>query len=157
MRIENQLVRPDAICMVPEIHFTSELMAKATDIVFTAMPQYDQGNEHMEFLSAEDIAVNVHRTSLVDLLNSMTTDIQKTESGDLLIRGSRPGDVIYFVDGVKMNGLANVPGTSIGGVAVYTGGVPAKYGDTTGGVIIMETKSYFDLYRAWKMATSAMN
>jgi len=50
--------------------------------------------------------------------------------------------------------LVNIPGTSIGGVSVYAGGVPAKYGDTTGGVIIMETKSYFDLYRAWKISMS---
>jgi outer membrane receptor protein involved in Fe transport len=47
-----------------------------------------------------------------------------------------------------------VPGSSIGGVTVYTGGIPAKYGDTTGGVIILETKSYFDLYREWKIAMS---
>jgi len=31
----------------------------------------------------------------------------------------------------------------------YTGGIPAKYGDTTGGVVILETLSYFDLYNAW--------
>jgi hypothetical protein len=29
---------------------------------------------------------------------------------------------------------------------VYTGGVPAKYGDTTGGVIVVETKSYLEEY-----------
>jgi hypothetical protein len=30
---------------------------------------------------------------------------------------------------------------------VYAGGIPAKYGDAMGGVIVLETKSYFDLYR----------
>jgi hypothetical protein len=33
---------------------------------------------------------------------------------------------------------------------LYTGGLPAKYGDTLGGVVVMESKSYFDLYRAWQ-------
>jgi hypothetical protein len=33
---------------------------------------------------------------------------------------------------------------------VYTGGLPAKYGDTLGGVVVMETKGYFDLYRQWE-------
>jgi hypothetical protein len=27
---------------------------------------------------------------------------------------------------------------------VYSGGIPAKYGDCSGGVIVIETKSYFD-------------
>jgi len=30
--------------------------------------------------------------------------------------------------------------------------VPAKYGDVTGGVIVIETKNYFDLYNAAKNA-----
>jgi outer membrane receptor protein involved in Fe transport len=31
-------------------------------------------------------------------------------------------------------------------VSIYTGGLPAKYGDTTGGVVAVETKTYFDFY-----------
>ena len=46
--------------------------------------------------------------------------------------------------------MTSVPGVSIGALEAYTGGIPAKYGDTTGGVIVLETKSYFDLYNAWK-------
>jgi len=34
-------------------------------------------------------------------------------------------------------------------VAVYTGGVPAKYGDCTGGVVVIETKNYLSLYQEW--------
>jgi len=32
----------------------------------------------------------------------------------------------------------------IGNMTVYTGGVPAKYGDFTGGVVVIESKSYSD-------------
>jgi hypothetical protein len=31
-------------------------------------------------------------------------------------------------------------------MSIYTGGLPAKYGDTTGGVIVIETKSYLEDY-----------
>ena len=31
--------------------------------------------------------------------------------------------------------------------AAPTGGLPARYGDVTGGVVAIETKSYFDLYQ----------
>jgi outer membrane receptor protein involved in Fe transport len=54
----------------------------------------------------------------------------------------------YYVDGVKVTGTN--PGVSpdaISRVSVYTGGLPACYGDVTGGVVAIETKSYFDLYQ----------
>lgn len=155
--IQNQTVKPDGICVVSDVLFSPELTKAVVVVEHNIRPEeklIDIGNERMKFLSAEDISKSVNRTSLVDLVDNISTDIQRTAGGDLLIRGSRPGDIIYFVDGVKMDNLANIPGTSIGGVAVYAGGVPAKYGDTTGGVIIMETKSYFDLYRAWKISMS---
>jgi outer membrane receptor protein involved in Fe transport len=84
------------------------------------------------------------------MLANSNSEITKTENNQLIIRGSRAGDVIYYVDGVKMNTMQSIPGAAIGGMTVFTGGVPAKYGDTTGGVVVLETKSYFDLYYAWK-------
>lgn len=85
------------------------------------------------------------------LFASGNSDVVMIEGSDeMIIRGSRPGDVIYYVDGVKSSDLNGVPGVGIGSMMGYTGGIPAKYGDTTGGVVILETKSYFDLYYAWK-------
>ena len=85
------------------------------------------------------------------LFVAMNSDIIMPEgTSDMIIRGSRPGDVIFYVDGIKSNDLNGVPGVGIGSMMGYTGGIPAKYGDTTGGVVILETKSYFDLYYAWK-------
>ena len=43
--------------------------------------------------------------------------------------------------------LSGVPNEAINSFSVYTGGVPAKYGDVTGGIVAIETKSYFDLYQ----------
>lgn len=86
-----------------------------------------------------------------ELFAAFNSDIQIPEgTSDMIIRGSRPGDVIYYVDGVKSGDLNGVPGAGIASMTGYTGGIPAKYGDTTGGVVILETKSYFDLYYAWK-------
>ena len=84
------------------------------------------------------------------MLVAKSSEISMTQDNQLIIRGSRPGDVIYYVDGVKQSSMQGLPGVAIGGMQVFTGGIPAKYGDTTGGVVILETKSYFDLYYAWK-------
>jgi len=52
------------------------------------------------------------------------------------------------VDGVKLGArLSAVPNEAINSFSVYTGGVPAKYGDVTGGIVAIETKSYFDLWQ----------
>jgi len=83
------------------------------------------------------------------LVEGLSSEITRNEAGELYFRGSRSSNIVQFIDGVKQTGsLANIPGRAIGRVSVYTGGIPAKYGDTTGGVIVMETKSYFDLYYA---------
>ena len=85
-----------------------------------------------------------------ELFASFNSDIIIQEgSSDMIIRGSRPGDVVYYIDGVKVDDMNGIPGVGIGSMTGYTGGIPAKYGDTTGGVIVLETKSYFDLHYAW--------
>jgi len=101
-------------------------------------------------IGPQDLIHNINIQSPLDMLATSSSEITKTENNQLIIRGSRAGDVIYYVDGVKMNTMQGLPGAAIGGVTVFTGGVPAKYGDTTGGVVVLETKSYFDLYYAWK-------
>jgi hypothetical protein len=99
----------------------------------------------------EDIEHSPYIQSPTDLIVAVNSDVQMMEgTSDIIIRGSRPGDAIYYIDGIKMNSMSSVPGAAIGGLEAYTGGIPAKYGDTTGGVIVLETKSYFDLYAAWK-------
>ena len=80
------------------------------------------------------------------MLAYLSSSIYVTEGSKTInVRGSRGDDAIYIVDGIKMRGGdVSVPGGAIGSMTVYNGGVPAAYGDFTGGVIIIETKSYFD-------------
>ncbi|MCR9171052.1 MAG: von Willebrand factor type A domain-containing protein [bacterium] len=75
--------------------------------------------------------------------------VQFDEGGNLgpNIRGARSDGTIYFIDGVRVRSMPVIPKSSMNQVTVLTGGVPAKYGDFTGGVISVESKSYFDLYR----------
>lgn len=86
------------------------------------------------------------KRDLFGLLSVMSSDIQVSEERDeIYFRGSRDKEAIYIIDGMKMiNPSAMCPGMAIGSLSVYTGGVPAKYGDFTGGVIVIETMSYFD-------------
>jgi outer membrane cobalamin receptor len=84
----------------------------------------------------------------INKLAGATGSLQVSEDGnEVYFRGARNGDVIYLVDGVKIQGERPViPSAGIQSLSVYSGGLPAKYGDTMGGVIVVETKSYFDMY-----------
>ncbi|HMC97583.1 MAG TPA: hypothetical protein VKG92_08025, partial [Flavobacteriales bacterium] len=56
-------------------------------------------------------------------------------------------NTVSFIDGVKQSGsVPRVPPSAISSISVYTGGLPARYGDVTGGVIVIETKTYAEMY-----------
>lgn len=84
--------------------------------------------------------------NLKSIVASMDSGIKSSARGDeLYFRGSRSGSVVYFIDGVKVYGQGtSVPSSGISSVMVYTGGVPAKYGDSTGGYVVVNTKSYIE-------------
>lgn len=100
-------------------------------------------------LTGDEIAKSVAKFDPKGLIISMSSEVRLMEDGSLVFRGARKGDMIYMVDGIKANDVVNIPSSAIGNMMVYTGALPAKYGDTLGGVVVVETKSYFDLYRAW--------
>jgi len=143
-------VKPDAITDLGAIAL-NEKSTGLPPIIIVYKPKLIEKDVAKIEIKTEDIAHSPNIQNPKELFASMNSDIIIPEgSTEMIIRGSRPGDVIYYVDGVKSDDLNGVPGVGIGSMMGYTGGIPAKYGDTTGGVVILETKSYFDLYYAWK-------
>jgi hypothetical protein len=65
---------------------------------------------------------------------------QADEGGSLNVRGARSSSTDYYVDGQKVIGSPNLPEQSIEQVTTILGGVPAQYGDNTGGVIAITTR-----------------
>lgn len=63
-------------------------------------------------------------------------------SGSYSIRGSRTDNSLVLIDGVKVIGDAQLPYNSLESITVLTGGIPAQYGDATGGVVLISTKAY---------------
>jgi len=148
--MSNIEIKPESITMLGDVGLrVSSLMGKTFEFVYEP-PLVDSEPSKIQ-IGIGDIKHSGNIQNPKELFASMNSDIIIPEgSSEMIIRGSRPGDVIYYVDGVKSDDLNGVPGVGIGSMMGFTGGVPAKYGDTTGGVVILETKSYFDLYYAWK-------
>ncbi|WP_273444583.1 TonB-dependent receptor domain-containing protein [Neolewinella agarilytica] len=61
------------------------------------------------------------------------------EGGAINIRGSRSNATDYYVDGVRVSSTS-IPDSEIEQLQVITGGVEARYGDVTGGIISITTK-----------------
>ncbi|OFX62357.1 MAG: hypothetical protein A2046_03205 [Bacteroidetes bacterium GWA2_30_7] len=86
--------------------------------------------------------------SIPDMLRAISSDVQVSNNGkDVIFRGARSGTSAFFIDGVKSGDFsATLPSGVIKSFTIYSGGIPAKYGDITGGIVVVETKSYFDIF-----------
>lgn len=128
------------------VYLQGGIVGEIITVKYTA-PKIDINT--MTKISSDELKNNIDLRDPKTMITKKSSEVKMDENNNLIIRGSRPGDVVYFVDGIKQTDMQAVPGVAIGGMTLYTGGIPAKYGDTTGGVIILETKSYFDLYYQW--------
>lgn len=66
--------------------------------------------------------------------------------GGISVRGSREDGTFYYIDGIKVRGSSNLPKSAIEEVTVITGGLPANYGDATGGIISVTTRGPSSTY-----------
>lgn len=83
------------------------------------------------------------KNDVIAILIAVTPGVLATADGkDIYMRGSRRGTTAYYIDGNKILGSPDVPGLGISGMEILTGGVPAEYGDCTGGLVIITTKDY---------------
>lgn len=90
-------------------------------------------------VTKEDIE-NLPTRNVNSIASTSAGVYQSDEGGSINIKGSRSNATEYFIDGVRVRGSAAVPQQSIEQVTVLTGGLPAKYGDATGGVISITTR-----------------
>ena len=68
------------------------------------------------------------------------------DGGISSVRGARSGDTYYYIDGIKVRGTSSLPKSAIQEVSVMTGGLPANYGDATGGIISITTRGPSSFY-----------
>ncbi|HPN70275.1 MAG TPA: TonB-dependent receptor [Saprospiraceae bacterium] len=82
-------------------------------------------------------------------LNSIvatSAGVATQDGSDPSIRGSRSNETVYIIDGIRTFG--SVPQSEIDQLQIITGGIEAKYGDVTGGIISLTTKGPSDKFSA---------
>lgn len=148
--MEGVNVLPGRPTLIKDIRITdaSFLIGGETGAVVRARAEkklIDPMDPIMKPLDADDIENLAGNHNINDIVRTISPEIQIPDNGaGMIVRGSRSGSSQYVVDGVKGNDSPSFPAFAINSISVYTGGIPAQYGDVTGGLIIIETKSYFD-------------
>lgn len=152
LRYSNVQVNADRITHIPDVSLEIAIgMMKGIEILEYVEPIIikDGGGSYVAIRQEELKKMSVsHGGDIKRIAASLTSEIKTSPNGEeLYFRGSRSGSVIYMIDGVKIReNVPNIPSSGISRMAVYTGGLPAKYGDTTGGVIVIDTKNYLEDY-----------
>lgn len=146
--IKDVQVKPDKIARTGDLLASVEMLPPL-EIVSYKIKLIDPEDPSAQILDAKQIEQSARIRDPKGMLATMDSSIKLDDNGNLSFRGARQGNVVYIVDGIKTTNM-NLPGMAYESITAYTGGLPAKYGDSTGGVVIVESKSYFDYYRAWK-------
>lgn len=117
-----------------------ETVLGVVDIVEYKVPLIDkENNSTKNTISKEDIAVMATRN--VESIASTSAGVYQEDEGSALsIKGARADGTEYYIDGIRVRGSTNLPANAIEQLTVITGGVPAKYGDATGGIINVTTR-----------------
>ena len=143
-------VNPDKITFLDTIYLSdTSIMGKEFEVIAYTHKLIDPEDPSRTTLDENQIKTMAGARNQNTLL-TQASDGAITTSADgqeVYFRGSRDGSFITYFDGMKIEGKApSVPMAALKSYSVYTGGLPAKYGDTSGGVVVIETKSFFDLY-----------
>ncbi len=109
------------------------------EVTVTAPEELIETGKTSEIVTSEEIK-NLPYRNLSQIVGTTAGVFQQDGSGSFNVRGSRSSTNVVFIDGVKVRGDVNLPRDAILQTEVITGGVPAQYGDVTGGVISTTTK-----------------
>ncbi len=136
----NKITFLEDVIMVPDVVLLGEAI-----IVGFKYKMVDAEDPSIDRMKGNVIAKIPGAKNPASLATAYRSDII-IQDKQMIVRGSRPGSSSVYIDGMKVaDEMTSLPSLCIGSLEIYTGGIPAKYGDVTGGVIMMNTKSYFDI------------
>ncbi len=89
-------------------------------------------------VTSEEIAKMPNKN--VTAIATTVGGVYTADGGEMNIRGQRSSGTVTYIDGIRVTGSTALPESAIDQVSVILGGVPAQYGDATGGIVSVTTK-----------------
>ncbi len=145
------LVKTNEITILPDLKMQSGMEFDPVVISTYAEELITPDDPGKMSISGVDLEQRADVRDMQSLIVNLIPGVTRSNGPELQLhfRGARPQNFATFVDGIRIGGgvIPSIPSNAINNLTVYTGGIPASYGDVTGGVVIIETKGYFDFYR----------
>ena len=137
-RVEGVLVSADKEVTL-DMTMSPGVDLEAVVVTGYAIPLVEQDNTTQgASLTSKDIA-NLPSKNINGIISQVAGAGSADEGDAISIRGSRSDGTYYYIDGIRVSGNL-IPQSEIEQLQVITGGIGAKYGDVTGGVISITTK-----------------
>ncbi len=140
IRKEGVVVNSDRLTILPLELGASDEMLDVVEVTYYEVPLIDiDGGASGATVTRDDISKMPTR-SATGIAATVGGVYNAEGSSGLSIRGARSDATYYYIDGIKVRGSSSLPKSAIQEVSVITGGVPANYGDLTGGIISITTR-----------------
>ena len=114
------------------------LLLDQVEIVEYKVPLIEQDNTTQGGVKTAEQIRNLP-TKNINAIAATTAGLSSIDGGDINIRGSRSNATDYYLDGIRVN-ASLIPQSEIEQLQVITGGIEARYGDVTGGLISLTSK-----------------
>jgi outer membrane receptor protein involved in Fe transport len=137
--IQNVIISPDRITFL-DIEMESTAVTLTTfEVIDYRVPLIEKdGGASGGTLTKEEIEKMPGRSATSVAVTVGGVFSQDGEVGS--IRGQRSEGTVMYIDGVRVRGSSALPKSALDQVQVITGGLPAQYGDATGGIIQITTR-----------------
>ncbi|MFH0762010.1 MAG: TonB-dependent receptor [Bacteroidota bacterium] len=156
LTMEGVVVKADKIDMLDLSLSTKSEQIAEVQVIAYKIPLIDKDNTQTgETVTAEDIEKMPGR-SVMQVASTVAGVASRDGNGVGNIRGARDNNTT-FVDGIRVStsDANSIPKSAQEQVQVITGGMSAKYGDVTGGVVSITTKNAASrLYGSVNLETS---
>ncbi|MFN8286809.1 MAG: carboxypeptidase-like regulatory domain-containing protein [Chitinophagales bacterium] len=103
-------------------------------------PLIDPGKTSSQNVVTSDEIKNMPTRNVTDIAATTAGAFQSDQGAGINVKGGREEGTEYYIDGVKVTGTPTLSAGAIEQIQVITGGVPARYGDVTGGIVNITSK-----------------
>ncbi|HLO91476.1 MAG: TonB-dependent receptor domain-containing protein [Chloroflexota bacterium] len=132
-------IKSDQITFSDIVMESTMVELKEFEVIDYKVPLIDKDKTSVgATMTSDEIAKMPNRSA-----NAVATTVggvfsQDGERGS--VRGQRAEGTVMYIDGIRVRGSSSLPESAIEQVSVILSGVPAQYGDATGGIINVTTK-----------------
>ncbi len=134
------IVKSDKITFL-DVELSSGIDLEAVEVVKYTIPLVDRDGGSAGATMGKETIAKMPGRSVNSIVATVGGVSEADANGNVSIRGSRQdGGSFYYIDGIKVRGSNALPKGAIQEVKVITGGLPANYGDATGGIISVTTR-----------------